>query len=126
MLSVMFQAFCESQHIPVLMGYCKKDVTPSLTHLSYVYLALTHQYVHIIVAEFANVFEWFTMFQITFHAECMKDNLKCHETCAIVYKPLEICSWYFKPCILLEGDEVLHVDHMSYNLKCNILPKFVG
>ena len=27
------------------MGYCKKDVTPLLTHGSYVFLALTHRYV---------------------------------------------------------------------------------
>ena len=26
-------------------GYCKKDVTPLLTHWSYAFLALTHQYV---------------------------------------------------------------------------------
>ena len=28
----------------LLMGYCKKDVTPLLTHWSYVFLALTHRY----------------------------------------------------------------------------------
>ena len=27
------------------MGWCKKDVTPLLTHWSYVFLALTHRYV---------------------------------------------------------------------------------
>ena len=27
------------------MGQCKKDITPLLTHWSYVFLALTHQYV---------------------------------------------------------------------------------
>ena len=30
------------------MGLCKKDVTPLLTHWSYVYLALTHWYVFVI------------------------------------------------------------------------------
>ena len=28
----------------ILMGWCKKDVTPLLTHWNYVFLALTHQY----------------------------------------------------------------------------------
>ena len=28
----------------MLLGYCKKDVTPLLKHLSYVFLALTHWY----------------------------------------------------------------------------------
>ena len=26
------------------MGWCKKDITPLLTHGSYIFLALTHQY----------------------------------------------------------------------------------
>ena len=29
----------------ILMGQCKKDVTPLLTHWSYVFLALTHRYI---------------------------------------------------------------------------------
>ena len=29
-----------------MMGYCKKDVTPVLYHWSYIFLALTHQYIH--------------------------------------------------------------------------------
>ena len=28
----------------ISMGYCKKDVTPLLMHLSYAFLALTHRY----------------------------------------------------------------------------------
>ena len=28
----------------ISMGYCKKDVTPLLTHWSYIFLALTHRY----------------------------------------------------------------------------------
>ena len=28
----------------ILMGWCKKDVTPLLTHWSYIFLALTHRY----------------------------------------------------------------------------------
>ena len=28
----------------ILMGWCKKDVTPLLMHLSYIFLALTHRY----------------------------------------------------------------------------------
>ena len=30
----------------MLMGWCNKDVTPLLTHWSYVFLALTHRYIH--------------------------------------------------------------------------------
>ena len=30
--------------VTILMGQCKKDVTPLLTHWSYVFLALTHWY----------------------------------------------------------------------------------
>ena len=32
----------------ISMSYCKKDVTPLLTHRSYVFLALTHWYVNIL------------------------------------------------------------------------------
>ena len=28
----------------ISMGYCKKDITPLLSHWSYVFLALTHQH----------------------------------------------------------------------------------
>ena len=31
--------------LPISLGYCKKDVTPLLTHWSYVFLALTHRYI---------------------------------------------------------------------------------
>ena len=33
-----------THRIYISMGYCKKDVTPLLTHWSYVFLALTHRY----------------------------------------------------------------------------------
>ena len=33
------------------MGWCKKDVTPLLTHWSYVFLALTHRYVFSSICE---------------------------------------------------------------------------
>ena len=32
------------QGTDISMGLCKKDVTPLLTHWSYVFLALTHRY----------------------------------------------------------------------------------
>ena len=32
------------QLVSIKMGYCKKDVTPLLTHWSYIFLALTHRY----------------------------------------------------------------------------------
>ena len=38
---------CDSQRC-TSMGLCKKDVIPLLTHWSYVFLALTHQYAVII------------------------------------------------------------------------------
>ena len=34
----------------ISIGWCKKDVTPLLTHWSYVFLALTHRFVHFILA----------------------------------------------------------------------------
>ena len=34
-----------SMSIPISMGYYKKDITPLLTHWSYVFLARTHEYV---------------------------------------------------------------------------------
>ena len=42
--------FLTSNPVPysISMGWCKKDVTPLLTHWSYVFLALTHRYaVHV-------------------------------------------------------------------------------
>ena len=36
------------------MGKCKKDVTPLLTHWSYVFLALTHRYV-LLVAKYFHI-----------------------------------------------------------------------
>ena len=39
----------------ISMGWCKKDVTPLLTHWSYVFLALTHQY-----EDCLSNYRWFT------------------------------------------------------------------
>ena len=36
----------------ISMGYCKKDVTPVLTHWSYVFHALTHQYEFHVVSSY--------------------------------------------------------------------------
>ena len=40
--SGLIHTWCYTQNIS--MGYCKKDVTPSLTHWIYVFLALPHRY----------------------------------------------------------------------------------
>ena len=41
----------------ILMGYCKKDVTPLLTHWSYVFLTLTHRY-HLQACNFSHLNSW--------------------------------------------------------------------
>ena len=41
-LSMKLDIFIIKVALTILMGYCKKDVTPLLTHWSYVFLALTH------------------------------------------------------------------------------------
>ena len=41
----VFQSLTTFKSVFVSMGECKKDVTPLLTHWSYVFLALTHLYV---------------------------------------------------------------------------------
>ena len=40
----VFLPLCFLFVIVTLMGWCKKDIPPVLTHWSYVFLALTHQY----------------------------------------------------------------------------------
>ena len=51
------------------MGLCKKDITPLLTHWSYVFLALTHRYDHLIQEKsFENVI--CNMLAILFRPQC--------------------------------------------------------
>ena len=46
-LALLFANRCNiiTQCMPIMMGLCKKDVTPLLTHWSCIFLALSHRYV---------------------------------------------------------------------------------
>ena len=43
----------------ISISYCKKDVTPLLTHLSYVFLALTHRYAIITIYPLTRRVVWY-------------------------------------------------------------------
>ena len=43
-LNVLTEPELTKTHDTIPLGWCKKDVTPLLKHLSYIFLALTHRY----------------------------------------------------------------------------------
>ena len=107
----------------ILMGWCKKEVTPLLKHWSYIFLALTHRYDHKIIVhhhvlpllivyrklwKFMNPFITQTIMVIfvCLQSFFITGNKKTYLTC--------VSEWLSLTAFLGTGDIGVHITYLTW------------